>query len=253
MSTKKVLVTGVTGRTGSLVFKKLQANSDKFMSVGLARSPEKVNQMFGCESEIFIGDIREAETLKPAMQGCQALVILTSAIPKLKSTTESNSPPKFEYASGENPEKIDFYGQKNQIDVAQASGVEHIVLVGSMGGTMENHPLNKMGNGNILIWKRKAEEYLINSGIDYTIIRAGGLLDQPGGVRELVAGQNDTLLHNSPNNIPTSIPRADVAELVLQALQQPNARNKVFDVISKPENDPTAQVTQDFYAWFEQI
>ena len=253
MSVKKVLVTGVTGRTGSLVFKKLQEYSDKFIPVGFARSQAKVKEMFSSSQEFFIGDIREAESLKTAMQGCQALVILTSAIPKLKDTIQPNTPPEFEYASGESPEQIDYYGQKHQIDVAKESGVEHIVLVGSMGGTIENHPLNKMGNGNILIWKRQAEEYLMNSGVDYTIIRAGGLLDKQGGVRELVAGQNDMLLQNPPNDIPTSIPRADIAELVVQALQYSTARNKVFDVISKPEDDPSTKVTRDFNAWFEQI
>jgi len=29
--------------------------------------------------------------------------------------------------------------------------VKHIVLVGSMGGTDLNHPLNSLGNGNILV------------------------------------------------------------------------------------------------------
>jgi uncharacterized protein YbjT (DUF2867 family) len=43
-----------------------------------------------------------------------------------------------------------------------------------MGGTQPDNFLNTMGNGNILLWKRKAEEHLIASGIDYTIIHPGG-------------------------------------------------------------------------------
>lgn len=34
---------------------------------------------------------------------------------------------------------------------AKAAGVKRIVLVGSMGGTNPNHPLNSLGNGNILV------------------------------------------------------------------------------------------------------
>lgn len=86
--------------------------------------------------------------------------------------------------------------------------MKQIVLVGSMGGTNPNHPLNSLGNGNILVsillstnkllphlpallferivssnelfgfffslsqvWKRKAEQYLADSGVPYTIIR----------------------------------------------------------------------------------
>jgi uncharacterized protein YbjT (DUF2867 family) len=119
-----------------------------------------------------------------------------------------------------------------------------------MGGTNENHPLNFMGNGKILIWKRQAEQYLVDSGVDYTIIRAGGLLDKSGGVRELLVGKDDELLYNPPNGIPTSVPREDVAEVVVRALIEPNARNKAFDLISKPEDDPTASITQDFAALF---
>lgn len=62
--------------------------------------------------------------------------------------------------------QIDWEGQKNQIDAAAAAGskVKHIVVVGSMGSEDPDHMLNKLGNGNILVWKRKAEQYAIDSG-----------------------------------------------------------------------------------------
>lgn len=43
-----------------------------------------------------------------------------------------------------------------------------VVLVSSMGVTKPDHPLNRIGGGNILVWKRLAEEYLANSGLAYT-------------------------------------------------------------------------------------
>jgi uncharacterized protein YbjT (DUF2867 family) len=70
--------------------------------------------------------------------------------------------------------QIDWQGQKAQIDAAKAAGVEQVVLVSSMGGTDPNHMLNKIGEGNILQWKRKAEQYLMASGLKYTIIHPGG-------------------------------------------------------------------------------
>ncbi|MEY2984559.1 MAG: hypothetical protein RLZZ568_1176, partial [Cyanobacteriota bacterium] len=45
---------------------------------------------------------------------------------------------------------------------------------------------------------------------------------------------------------------ADVAELVVQAILEPHARNKAFDVVSKPEADTTATVTTDFARLFSQ-
>lgn len=249
MSPKKVLVTGATGKTGSLVYKKLQQQSD-FQVVGLARSPDKVKELFDTTDGFYLGDIKDRDAIAEAFTGCQALVILTSASPKMAATPKPGERPQFTYEADGTPELIDYQGQKNQINAAQAAGVEHIVLVGSMGGTNKDHPLNKMGNGNILIWKRKAEAYLVDSGIDYTIIRAGGLLDQPGGVRELLVGNNDELLNQPPDGIATSVPRADVAETVVQALQQPLARNKAFDLISMPEE--RGSITKNFAALFSQ-
>ena len=249
MSTKKVLVTGATGQTGSIVYQKLKQNSN-FEVRGFARSPEKVQELFDSTEGFYFGDIKDRESLDPALEGCQGLVISTSASPKMVAPPKPGERPQFEYESDGMPEVVDYQGQKNQIDAALDAGVEHIVLVGSMGGTNENHPLNQMGNGKILIWKRKAEEYLVNSGVNYTIIRAGGLLNQPGGVRKLIVGDNDELLNNPPDDIPTSVPRADVAETVVQALQEPSAIDKAFDLISYPEANSQGSVTQDFSALF---
>ena len=245
MAKTKVLVTGATGKTGSIVFKKLKQAED-FEVRGLARSPDKVKKLFGSTENFDFGDITDIESIKAAFTDCQKLVILTSASPQMAAPPKPGERPQFTYPADGTPELVDYQGQKNQIDLAIAAGIEHIVLVGSMGGTDENHPLNKMGNGKILIWKRKAEEYLVNSGTNYTIIRAGGLLDQPGGVRKLLVGNNDEFLSNPPEGVKTSIPRADVAETVVQALREPAAINKAFDLISYSEEQSQGSVTKDF-------
>ena len=249
---KRVLVTGATGKTGALVLQKLRSELNKFEAIGFARSPDKIKELYGSTEGFIVGDIKDKSSLDSALSSCDALVILTSAVPKMVKPPAEGQRPEFEFAPGGLPEEVDWLGQKNQIDAAKQAGVKHIVLVGSMGGTNPNHPLNRIGNANILIWKRKAEEYLINSGIDYTIIRAGGLLDKPGGVRQLLVGKDDELLNDPPNGIPTSIPRADVASVVVEALTESNARNKAFDLISKPEDAPDAQVTTDFESLFQQ-
>jgi len=250
MTIAKVLVTGATGKTGSIVYQKLKQDSNVRVE-GLGRSPEKAKKLFGSTENLYFGDITNKDSIKAAFADCKKLVILTSASPQMAAPPKPGERPQFAYPTDGTPELVDYQGQKNQIDLAIAAGVEQIVLVGSMGGTDENHPLNKMGNGKILIWKRKAEEYLANSGISYTIIRAGGLQDQPGGKRKLIVGDNDELLANPPNGIPTSIPRADVAETVVQALKEPSAINKAFDLISYPEADSDT-VTKDFADLFTQ-
>ncbi|MGD1921315.1 MAG: SDR family oxidoreductase [Pleurocapsa sp.] len=249
---KKVLVTGATGRTGSIVLKKLSSQPEEFTAVGFARSPEKIEQMYGSTKDFVVGDITNKSEVEVAVEGCDGLVILTSAVPKMVAPPSEGKPPEFAYDSKGMPEIVDYQGQINQIDAAKQAGVEHIILVGSMGGTKEDHVLNRMGNGNILVWKRKAEQYLIDSGVDYTIIRAGGLLNETGGVRELLVGKDDLLSIDPPDGATNSIPREDVANLVINALNEPNARNKAFDVVSKLENTPNASITKDFASLFAQ-
>ncbi|KAL9227871.1 hypothetical protein vseg_003512 [Gypsophila vaccaria] len=64
----------------------------------------------------------------------------------------------------------------------------------------------------LLIWKRKAEQYLADFGIPYTNIRTGGLQDTAEGLRELVVGKNDELLQTDIRTVS----RADVAEVCIQ-------------------------------------
>uniref|UniRef100_A0A0C9QNY1 TSA: Wollemia nobilis Ref_Wollemi_Transcript_15453_1144 transcribed RNA sequence n=1 Tax=Wollemia nobilis TaxID=56998 RepID=A0A0C9QNY1_9CONI len=247
-STMTVLVTGAGGRTGQLVYKKLKERPSQFVASGFVRTQES-KQKIGGADDVFVGDIRLPETLTPAFQGMDALIILTSAVPKMKPGFDPSKGgrPEFYFEEGCYPEQVDWIGQKDQIDAAKAVGVKQIVLVGSMGGTNPNHPLNSLGNGNILIWKRKAEQYLADSGIPYTIIRAGGLLDKEGGMRELLVGKDDELLATDTK----SVPRADVAEVCIQALLFEEAKNKAFDLASKPEE--AGSPTEDFRALFSQV
>ncbi|MCO5586335.1 hypothetical protein L7F22_040274 [Adiantum nelumboides] len=98
--------------------------------------------------------------------------------------------------------------------------------------------------GPFLVWKRKAEQYLADSGIPYTIIRAGGLQDTEGGVRELLVGKDDELLATNTRTIS----RADVAEVCVQAFLIAEAKNKAFDLSSKPQGEgvPTTDFKQLF-------
>ena len=83
-------------------------------------------------------------------------------------------------------------------------------------------------------------KYLIESGLTYTIIHPGGLVDKPGGCRELVVGVDDVMVDGEGTN---TIPRDDVAETMVQALRHRAFRNRSFDLRSKLEGDgdPTSR------------
>ena len=74
----QVLVTGATGRTGSIVLTKLRQPPTEFTSLGFARSPEKAEELFGSTEGFIFGDIRDRSSLDGAMQGCQAVTLLFS-------------------------------------------------------------------------------------------------------------------------------------------------------------------------------
>lgn len=52
--------------------------------------------------------------------------------------------PEFDWKGNQLPEQVDWVGQRAQIDAAVAAGVQHVVLVGSMGGTQPENMLNKV-------------------------------------------------------------------------------------------------------------
>ena len=159
-----------------------------------------------------------------------ALLIATSAVPQIKKRSIAKvllladpvvkgGRPEFRFRPGGTPEEVDWVGQKAQIDAAKEAGVKHVVICSSMGGTQPQNFLNTIGQqadgsgGQILLWKRKAEQYLVDSGLTYTILHPGGLTDKEGGLN-VVMDVDDVLLTRLPRNIP----RADVASLMCESL-----------------------------------
>ena len=237
---RRVLVTGAGGQTGSRVLKLLESKPD-FEAVGLVRTQESKASL-PSTSEVVVGSITDVAALKQCMTGCDALIICTSATPRPSGETSAEGRPIFGFPNGQ-PEEVDWLGQKNQIDAAKGADVKHVVICGSMGGTNPDNMLNSIGKGgdgsggNILLWKRKAEKYLIESGLAYTIVHPGGLTNDPGGLRELVAGVDDSQEGTSNRNIP----RDDVAAVLVASLEHDDFVRRSFDVRSKPEGegDPT--------------
>jgi uncharacterized protein YbjT (DUF2867 family) len=134
------------------------------------------------------------------------------------------------------PYKVDYEGTKNLVDAAKAKGIEHFVLVSSVGASQFFHPLNLFWL--VLFWKKQAEEYLQKSGLTYTIVRPGGLKNEDNSASVVMVAA-DTL------SLSGSIPRTKVAQVCVEALFQPAARNKIVEVIAK-EDAPEKSFEQLF-------
>ena len=72
-----------------------------------------------------------------------------------------------------------------------------------------------------------------DSGLPYTIVHPGGLLNEPGSERELCLGVDDKIPGTSNN----SVPREDVASVMIAALEDECFRGRSFDLVSKPVGD----------------
>ena len=72
-------------------------------------------------------------------------------------------------------------------------------------------------------WKKRADERLRNSSLNYTIIRPGALTNDPA---------KGTVLLLEHIEKPASIPRADVARVVVEALEHENTYRRSFDLVT---------------------
>src|SRR5262249_25655236 len=79
---------------------------------------------------------------------------------------------------------------------------------------------------NTLKWRRFAEDEIRRSGLDYTIVRAGFLTNDPGGQHAIEVSQRAY-----PLALKYRISREDVAETFVEALKYPRTRRTTFEVV----------------------
>lgn len=207
---QEILVAGATGRTGKIIVEKLIHQGGK--PHVLVRDLPTARERWGNTVTYHRGDVRDVNTLMPALLGVQALI----------SAIGAQSP------VGKNcPKRVGYQGVMNLVQAACSVGVSRFILISSIAVTHPEHPLNHFGK--VLKWKFKGEQVLRKSGLDYVIIRPGGLKDTPGGGRKLIFDQGDRLLG--------MISRSDLANICLHALQYPHPLRVTFEVIEADQKD----------------
>ncbi|MGA1621512.1 MAG: SDR family oxidoreductase [Synechocystis sp.] len=207
----KVLVVGATGETGKRI---VQTLVDRQIAVrALVRDYDSATASLPLETEIMVGDLLQPDSLKAAIANCNVVIDAAGARPNIDLT---------------GPFKVDYLGTRNLVDVAKASGIEQLVLVSSLCVSNLFHPLNLFGF--ILVWKQWGENYLRQSGVPYTIVRPGGLKNDNNS-EAIVMSSADTLFEGS-------IPRQKVAEVCVESLFLPAAKNKIVEIVTKPDASP---------------
>jgi uncharacterized protein YbjT (DUF2867 family) len=217
----KILLTGSTGGTGKRVAEKLIAAGMTDVAC-MTRSASKARTSLPAGVEIVEGDLFDWDAARTAVDHRSILIIC--------SGTTSRFDPL-------DPFKVDFQGVENLVTAAKQSGtVSKIILVSSIGVDDPLFPLNVFGG--VLVMKKLGELAVQRSGIDYTIIRPGGLRSKDDGkARNVVAGKANTFGLPPRPKLPGGISRSTVADACLAALTTPEASNKVIEIIEE-ENAP---------------
>jgi uncharacterized protein YbjT (DUF2867 family) len=208
--TRTIAISGASGKTGYRIAEEVLAAGDR---PRLLLRPNSVvpDNLAGCEQRRL--DMADAAALDAALQGADALVIATGARPSVDLT---------------GPMRIDAWGVQRQVASCQRLGLRRVLLVSSLCAGRWQHPLNLFGL--ILVWKRVGERALETSGLDWTVIRPGGLSEREQGV------EHEGIRWSGPDSQESdSIPRRLVARCCLEALNTPAAIGRILEVTSAPE------------------
>jgi uncharacterized protein YbjT (DUF2867 family) len=203
----RAFVAGATGETGRRIVQELVQRQIPVRA--LVRDIATARAILPAAVELVLGDVLDPSSLPTAIGDSTVILCATGAKPSLDPT---------------GPYQVDYQGTKNLVDAAKAKDIEQFVFVSSLCVSKFFHPLNLFWL--ILYWKQQAESYLKTSGLNYTIVRPGGLKndDNPNPV---IMSAADTLFDGS-------IPRQKVAQVCVESLTSPQSRNKVLEVVSSP-------------------
>jgi uncharacterized protein YbjT (DUF2867 family) len=210
----RVLVIGGTRGTGFLATRLLLQRGCRVRV--LARDPVDAAPRLGSSVEIVAGDITKPETLAPAVRDVDS-IIFTAGVHSGRIARESLV------------RDTDYQGVLNTLTAAREMGMRGRFLymnsIGIATRSLAASLLNLLKR-NTLVWRRRVEDDIRSSGLDYTIIRVGFLTGSAAGQRAVNVSQGALPL--APRH---RIARADVAEALVEAGPHPRASRATFEIV----------------------
>ncbi|MCW2982240.1 MAG: hypothetical protein JWO14_3967 [Solirubrobacterales bacterium] len=207
-----VAIAGGHGKIALILGRLLAERGDTVR--GLIRNPDQADDLRAVGIEPVIADLESESDIASAIRGADAVVFAAGAGP----------------GSGDARKRtVDLGGAVKLIEAAKAEGVSRYLIVSSMGA--DKAPADgSEGFGAYLQAKFEADEAVRASGLDYTVVRPGGLTDDPGTGLVTIAEHTDR----------GQIPRADVAAVFVACLDTPSTIGQSFDLISGTTPIPDA-------------
>jgi uncharacterized protein YbjT (DUF2867 family) len=210
---ERIFVIGGTRGTGLLITNLLLREGYRVRA--LVRDEAKAQQQLSSAVELVVGDITQPRTLAGTFKAMDH-VIFTAGVTKRP-------------ASEHLVKATEYDGVTNTLaaarDAAFAGRFLYMTAIGVTRSSISASLLNLV-KGNTLEWRKRAEGEIRKSGISYTVVRAGILVNRSGRGGAIEVSQNDY-----PLALKYKIGRADVAETFVQALKHPETQRTTFEVV----------------------
>jgi uncharacterized protein YbjT (DUF2867 family) len=191
-----VVVAGGHGKIAQRLLRLLATRGDR--ARGLIRNPDHASDLEALGAEPVLCDLEAEEDVGRFVTGADAVVFAAGAGP------------------GSGP------GRKRTMDLGGAlklirAGVDRYVMVSAIGAAHPERSSEQMRP--YIEAKAEADRALMESGLEWTVVRPGRLTDEPGTGRVSVdAGYG-------------SVPRDDVAATLLAVLDTSSTVGKAFDLV----------------------
>lgn len=201
----KVFVVGANGQIGKQLVHMLH-KSDNFSVRAMVRKQEQADAFQTEGIEAVVADLEgTVDEIAQAAKGCDAIVF----------TAGSGG-----HTGADKTLLVDLDGAVKTIEAAQQLGVERFVMVSAFQANNRENWNEKIRH--YYVAKHYADRILLDSGLNYTIVRPGGLTNDAGTGKVTVG---EKLTERS------TIAREDVARVVFEALQEENTFKKSFDLV----------------------
>ena len=204
----RVVIAGGHWKIALLLERLLAERGDQ--AVGLIRNPDHAAEVHKAGAEAVVCDLETAaaEDVCGLVAGADAVVFAAGAGPGSGAARKDT---------------VDRAAAVLMASAAERAGVRRFVQVSSMGAGQPPQP----GRGEVwaayIAAKTAAEDDLRTRDLDWTIVRPGGLTDDPPAGRIRLA---------PPPLPPGTIPRADVAAVIAALLDHRGTRGRTLELTS---------------------
>lgn len=198
----KISIVGGHGSIAMLLHPILKGKGHQIR--GIIRKQEQADDLREAGAEPVVCDVEKHTDISGAVGDADAVLFAAGAGPG---------------SGAERKWTVDRDGAIKLMEAAVKNGIDRYVMISAMG---TDNPRGNEVFRAYLKAKEEADEALRNSGLAYTIIKPGRLTDEPGTGKVALA----------ENLEKGEIPRADVAAVLAEILETPEAAGCQFDLVA---------------------